>query len=149
MGLDMYLTANKYLSQHDEEGSKTSEKINEILGLEKTDFNVKSVRVEAMYWRKANAIHSWFVRNVQGGDDNCQEHDVSREDLIKLLAVCNHVIQFKEKAEKLLPIMEGFFFGGNEYDDWYFDDVAKTIDGINQIIKTFDDTYWFSYQSSW
>lgn len=149
MGLDMYLTANKYLSQYDEDGKEISEKINEVLGLDKTNFNVKGIKIEAMYWRKANAIHSWFVRNVQDDDDNCQEHDVSREDLIMLLAVCNHVIQNKDKAEELLPTASGFFFGGTDYDDWYFDDIAKTIEGINEVLKTFDDTYWFSYRSSW
>ena len=26
---------------------------------------------EVGYWRKANAIHGWFVRNVQNGKDDC------------------------------------------------------------------------------
>ena len=27
---------------------------------------------EVGYWRKANAIHKWFVDNVQDGNDDCK-----------------------------------------------------------------------------
>ena len=32
-------------------------------------------------WRKANAIHKFFVDTCQNGNDNCQRHYVSRENL--------------------------------------------------------------------
>ena len=37
------------------------------------------------YWRKANAVHNWFVDNVQDGNDGCKHYWVSKEDLQKLL----------------------------------------------------------------
>jgi len=43
------------------------------------------------YWRKANQIHAWFVHNVQGGRDECQESEVSREQLGELLDLCRKV----------------------------------------------------------
>src|SRR5260221_4638829 len=37
------------------------------------------------YWRKANAIHSWFVQNIQGGVDNCGRYEISWEQIAHLL----------------------------------------------------------------
>lgn len=43
---------------------------------------------EVGYWRKANAIHRWFVENVQNDVDNCAYYEVSKENLEKLLEIC-------------------------------------------------------------
>ena len=32
---------------------------------------------EMLYWRKANAIHDWFVDNIQGGEDDCNAYNLS------------------------------------------------------------------------
>lgn len=47
--------------------------------------------VEIGYWRKVNSIHNWFVQNVQDGIDERQESLVSKEDLERLLEVCQKV----------------------------------------------------------
>ena len=47
---------------------------------------------EIGYWRKANQIHAWFVDNVQGGKDDCEEYSVSRSQLGQLLAVVKEVL---------------------------------------------------------
>lgn len=39
---------------------------------------------EIGYWRKANAIHGWFVRNCADGVDERQPIKVSREDITAL-----------------------------------------------------------------
>lgn len=44
------------------------------------------------YWRKANAIHGWFVNECADGVDECQEIPVSREQLERLLAVTREVL---------------------------------------------------------
>lgn len=44
------------------------------------------------YWRKANAIHRWFVQNVQGGVDDCGTYIVTREQLEQLKATCEQVL---------------------------------------------------------
>lgn len=51
------------------------------------------------YWRKANAIHSWFVQNVQSGIDECEEFEVSRENLEKLRKTCQTVLD----SLKMIP----------------------------------------------
>ena len=40
------------------------------------------------YWRKANQIHHWFVENVQDGEDDCGDYEVSVEQLKYLLDIC-------------------------------------------------------------
>ncbi len=37
--------------------------------------------IEVGYWRKANQIHNWFVKNVQGGVDDCGYYGVTKEKL--------------------------------------------------------------------
>lgn len=48
---------------------------------------------EIAYWRKANAIHKWFVDNVQDGIDDCRQSVVTREQLNELLEVCKKVVE--------------------------------------------------------
>ena len=43
------------------------------------------------YWRKANAIHRWFVENVQNDVDDCDYYEVSKEQLEALLNICKEV----------------------------------------------------------
>lgn len=47
-------------------------------------------------WGNANAIHRWFVENVQQGQDNCAEYGVSEEDLRELLSLCTQVLEASE-----------------------------------------------------
>lgn len=45
------------------------------------------------YWRKANAVHKWFVERVQDGVDDCEIHrEVTRKDLEDLRDICKEII---------------------------------------------------------
>ena len=46
---------------------------------------------EVGYWRKANQIHNWFVKNVQDGIDDCGTYEVTEEQLVDLLDTCKEV----------------------------------------------------------
>lgn len=59
----------------------------------------ESFFTEVGYWRKANAIHKWFVENVQNDVDDCGYYEVSKEQLETLLAACVEV-RDKSKMEK-------------------------------------------------
>ena len=113
-------------------------------------------------WRKANAIHKFFVDEVQEGNDNCQRHYVTRENLEELLEIINTILEIKDstekitKAKELLPTdIEGCFFGSEEYDDWYFEnleDTKKVLDKLFAYEETAEDGHHFDnfyYQSSW
>ena len=103
------------------------------------------------YWRKANAIHNWFVNNVQDGVDDCAFHDeVTKENLEELRDICHEVLCDPDMAEALLPTQGGFFFGSIVYDEWYIDDLKRTIDIIDKVLETTDfDKQMIYYVSSW
>jgi len=87
MGLDMYLEKRMYIGW--DERSKLK-----ITGI-KEKFNIKNVKgivEEVGYWRKANAIHGWFVNNVQDGKDDCKDYHVNNKQLKELLDLVNKVI---------------------------------------------------------
>jgi hypothetical protein len=143
MGLDMYLSAKKHISNDDQV---------KVEGLPEAAFlKLKGVTYEGMYWRKANAIHAWFVENVQNGVDDCGEYEVETEQLAALMNVCADVIADPERAKELLPPQGGFFFGAAEVDDWYWDDVKRTYEELKQLLLALDSGDWwtFTYRSSW
>ena len=157
MGLDMYLSAKRYISGA-LRGEKDAEKQEAIQKLfpELEGFKgrwgdnspVKEVSIDVGYWRKANAIHDWFVRECQDGRDECQPSYVGREQLVQLRESCEEVLAKKSKASELLPTTSGFFFGSTEYDQYYFDDLKQTIEIIDHALKL--PTDWdFEYRSSW
>jgi hypothetical protein len=154
-----------------------NQKLWELFGLDKGE-NLASCEVsfECGYWRKSNQIHNWFVENVQEGKDDCKDYDVSREQLIKLREICDKVVRIlseqtrkkvmlkddfsnkeyeheiyedTEEIEGLLPTREGFFFGGCEYDEYYLNDMEETITIINKCLGDYDESWDFSYRSSW
>lgn len=154
MGLDMYLNAKRDFFTEYKKGKKTDSK--EAKALRKMfpemfkigNLDYIGISFEAGYWRKANHIHRWFIENVQDNEDNCGKFDVSREDLKKLLELCKKVLKNKDKAGKLLPTQEGFFFGNTEYDKYYFQDIKDTIQIIEKCLKL-PKEWDFEYQSSW
>lgn len=57
-------------------------------------FPQSSLQSEVGYWRKANAVHDFFVQTVQGGVDDCDYHDeVTREVLEELRDRCQRIIE--------------------------------------------------------
>ena len=123
---------------------------------------VMYVEEEVMYWRKANQIHNWFVNNVQDGKDDCGSYYVSFEQIKELYYLVQRVRESQDPAlaKKLLPPVEGFFFGSVEIDDWYWEDLKRTEEGLLEIIElgnldpvqNSDYPYTmqnFGYQSSW
>lgn len=130
MGLDMYLL-----------GVETK--------FDQHDYNIGMVRTmtEIGYWRKANAIHKWFVDNVQDGIDDCKNYFVDPSQLEELKELCQEVLNNPKKAKELLPTESGFFFGPTEYDEWYFSDLRDTIEIIDWALD--QNFCYFSYESSW
>ena len=114
------------------------------------------------YWRKANAIHNFFVQECQNGVDECQLSIVKKTHLKDLLKRCKRAMSLKdiylndgiikdgEGIETFLPTTSGFFFGGTEFNEWYFNDVEETIDLITKVLKETDfKTQIIFYRASW
>lgn len=161
MGLDMYLSARLYLSEY-ASNKKAFEKL-EKLKLPGITIpqpyinNFKSVQLEVplMYWRKANQIHDWFVTNTQDGRDECQTSYVSIEQLRELDEACSKVFMARGDAlsMELLPPAKGFFFGGKDVDEWYYEQVRTTMDATHRLIADYDagklGGWDFRYHASW
>jgi hypothetical protein len=152
MGLDMYLSRSTYIGgyfEHREVSGKVEVKIKDKI----LKFNPKSISEiieQVMYWRKANQIHAWFVKNVQNGVDECQRSYVSFEKLKELYDVVCKALDTKDAS--ILPPQSGFFFGSTDVDDYYWQDLEDTKQILEKIIKEDSETpegYSYYYQSSW
>lgn len=147
MGLDMYLSANRYVWNNEEAIQKA---VGDAISV--PDWaRVKGVTVEVGYWRKANHIHNWFVENVQNGVDDCGMYEVSMEQLNALRQVCVLVLESKddEVSAKNLPTQSGFFFGSTAYDEYYYQDVEDTIKIIDHVLSLDFNAFTLEYHSSW
>ncbi len=110
---------------------------------------ITNIEEEVMYWRKANAIHKWFVDNIQDGNDDCNEYIVPKSLLTqRLYTVVRDVLKNREMAETILPTTGGFFFGSTNYDYYYFNDLEYTKSVLEKIMQDKDCLYYY-YQSSW
>lgn len=115
------------------------------------------VRSVALYWRKANAIHRWFVENIQDGVDECQlSQAVSPFRLRELQAICEEALEAyeddrHEDARNVLEPTGGFFFGSTDLDEWWAEDARRTINEIDSILAEAKNVggVTFYYQSSW
>ena len=153
MGLDMGLSASRYLSDYNNADKQKKEELLEMFPelkvyLTEEENPIQEVRAIVGYWRKANQIHAWFVENIQEGEDDCKSYYVSREKLQELKNLCRQVLEDKSLADKLLPTQSGFFFGSTEYEGYYFDDLEETIRIIDNALAL-PETWRFEYQSSW
>ena len=164
MGLDMYFYAKKTTYKSFSKWDKSS-KVDETDYPEdlKTfsdyiyDRNFKSVQTETRYqigyFRKFNALHSYIVKTFANGIDNCQDIILYKEDVEQIKKVLDDVLnahQQVEKAKELLPTQSGFFFGGTDYDEFYFEDVKDAADLMQNFLDNFDfDKYQLVYQVSW
>ena len=149
MGLDKYLDKRTYVKYWEHNGDDNYE-VKVTKKDEPTNIDPKKVKYiieEAGYWRKANQIHRWFVQNVQGGEDDCGDYYVERNQLQELLDLCKIVQADHSKAEELLPSASGFFFGGTDYDEWYYNDIENTISVLEDALEDKNGEYY--YTSSW
>lgn len=178
----MYLTRKVYVGANYEHRGVVA-KISIKVGKRKLKIDpTKVVYVEERvgYWRKANQIHSWFVENVQYGEDDCQPHYVGKGQIEELLSICQKIVNSTKLvpgtvvngqslengkwkdiledgriledsmlAEEYLPTQEGFFFGGTNYDEYYWQDLLDTIEICQSVLDNWDEDTEIYYESSW
>jgi hypothetical protein len=164
MGLDMYLEARKYFSKFDYR-SDSDEKLPDYKELTKFfpegsdelgSHAGATLEITVGYWRKANAIHAWFVRECANGVDECQPIRVINGKLRELKVIIEFLMDIKdlpsvkEEIEKLLPPTAGFFFGNTEIDEYYWGDLQHTLDILNRAIDLEENQDCsITYQASW
>lgn len=174
MGLDMYL--KKHFVYEPFSMTEGRIPLETSLSIKRTDTqavlfdittpDVTGFVIDNVYWRKANMIHQWFVDNVQEGIDDCRLYELEETSLEKLLDIIDRLLDVKatksdvfanDLAKELLPNTEGFFFGSQEYDDWYWEELEDTQIKLKRLLEPIDRksqekfycyTY-LTYQSSW
>lgn len=111
------------------------------------------------YWRKFNALHHYIAKNY--GDlenDNCVDIHLEISDIEDILEILKKVQdtmktttktrldsrgnEYKEEVitnpkavEKIFPTADGFFWGSTDYDDYYIDEVNRTVDVLEQVVR--------------
>ena len=161
MGLDMYLYASKYIGRNDysdRENIKVSPEFDMMASLapegmtKYSDFGGIKVSYPIGYWRKANAIHGWFVNKCGGGVDECQDIYVPREKLVELRDLCKSAIKQPAMAGEVFPPTEEFFFDSSEIDKYYIQYLSDTVTMIDHILSVITKNDWeweFIYRASW
>ena len=159
----MYLYRREHLSNYSWGADNDKEKaafqtIVDALGIEPCEHSpMLNVEVCVAYWRKANAIHGYIVREHGGGVDECQSIYLTRNDLKVLRDKCDEILCVPANfmpnvAEKCgLNTVGGFFFGSTDYDEWYTDDLKRTVNQIDKILESTSEDSWtdFIYRASW
>lgn len=90
MGLDMYLTGQKYFHTNPAKDG---------------GYEVKEHHLRLGYWRNHPNLHGYIVENFADGEDNCREIELSAEDIRQILQAINNTV---------LPFTEGFFFAESD-----------------------------------
>ncbi len=177
MGLDMWLTARRRVFSSEAEYGGAVESLG-IRGHLETHEPALTVEFVVGDWRKANAVHGWFVREVQSGRDDTGVYNVARSELEQLRALCKKVLASttpapaeeggelpahegchgddgredeeldRRLAEELLPTSAGFFFGSRDYDWEYLECLRDTVAVVDRALAL-PDEWWFEYTSSW
>jgi hypothetical protein len=120
-------------------------------------------RAGAMYWRKANAIHAWFVNTVQDGVDDCRHAPVGVTDVEKLRDLCQSLLTLRQtnpaeaeaEALRVLPPQAGFFFGSTDVNEYYWEDLTRTVQGLTRVLVEYQKRHAageyveIEYHSSW
>jgi len=132
MGLDMYLYKKHYVKNWDHNTDRKFEIVVKLNGENHTVIDtskISSIQEDVGYWRKANQIHDWFVKNCQNGEDNCQESYVDQSKLEELLQICKDIkancklvegkvangYTFDENGEKKYDYIDGLVMENEEY----------------------------------
>ena len=178
MGLDMFLYVEEYVSKWhhqvaavedaQEKAAKTDSalpedvenllKVHRVydtvereLGLTPSpDFPHMLVKVCVGYWRKANAIHNWFIEQcAENGVDDCSDIYVSKDHFEQLKRDVKVALDKAEMTKKIPtsgPIQpkDGFFFGATNDFNWYLRDLRET----REMLARLPDRDYI-YRASW
>ena len=145
MGLDMYLYAVEHTSSEDMK-AHIAESVNLDKYADDDKFSSVIVKVQAMYWRKAWAIHNWFSIG------NGEERYVSNLELQTLVDELNEAIA---KCPNLCKDWDDESAGKQEYLDFngeelHWSHARYTVERLTELlsIASNDADRWVSFYYS-
>lgn len=115
---------------------------------------------------KNNQAFNWFIHNVMDNNINEEYYEVSKAQFEELLNTCNKVkdsfelsetggypyIVNEDVAKELFPLLEqrGYFFGLDQYNGRYAEQIIELIEIIENILETTDfETQMIYFNASW
>ena len=146
MGLDMYLRGRQFNTAYKEDVPRP-----------KLDnkYCIESMTIDLGYWRKHADLHGYIVDTFAKGIDKCQDIELSKEDLYKIIKAI--------REDKLKKDHSGFFFGnssGNGHYDKKRKDESMSLfqraitflqEGDKMIVEQnlYMDPRYVYYRASW
>lgn len=130
MGLDMYLTGEKYLLDWSNPANNKHE----------DGYPLKATRFALGYWRKHPDLHGYIVNNFAESEDDCKPVFLSADNIAELIAAV--------RAGNL-PKTTGFFFGESTNDD---EQKAEDVEILSKALEWLRADEWHRsiyYQASW
>ena len=89
------------------------------------------------YFRKVNFLFAYYQN--KGKMQNEWYALTDTDDIDDIIDRCEQVLKDHSLAETLLPTQAGFFFGGTDYNDWYFSDVKDCLRQMKKYRKLLKD----------
>jgi hypothetical protein len=99
--------------------------------------------------RKENHIQRAIEQMKGQSAVNCGYLFLNREDIALLVESLRTVNENPDYASAVLPTQNGFFFGGTQYDEWYFEDIKRELVDFEQILKDWDESAAYAYWAWW
>jgi hypothetical protein len=131
MGLDMYLTGEKYmLTDHNNPANTLTE----------DGFRLNTKLLRLGYWRKHPNLHGFMVNTFDLGEDTCRQINLDTDDIERIIEAV---------ARDALPYTEGFFFGESDGSEQLND--LRILSAALEWLRTPEANVWRSvyYQASW
>jgi hypothetical protein len=150
MGLDMYLDkcSNKAWPHRDVNVDDLQTNDPELYNILKPMLVTRgkfcpwtSLFEEVGYWRKANAIHKWFVDHVQNGNDDCGRYQVTKAQLEELLSTCEIIATHTVVAEG--SVKNGSVYADGVWQDQYIDGLVVVNKKIAQDLLPTQSGFFF------
>ena len=92
------------------------------------------------YFRKVNFLFEFFSGSLNEDETTAV---ITRGEMEELIDKCEFVLNNRDKASEILPTCDGFFFGSLDYDDYYFESVAKVLLSFQVILENYSDDYLY------
>lgn len=92
------------------------------------------------YFRKVNFLFEFFSGSLNEEETTAV---ITRGEMEGLIEKCEFVLNNRDKASEILPTCDGFFFGSLDYDDYYFESVAKVLLSFQVILENYSDDYLY------
>jgi hypothetical protein len=99
--------------------------------------------------RKENHIQR-AIEDITGQTvENCDYLLLTKRHVELLVSRLNGVSGDHGRATELLPTQDGFFFGGTEYSERYFQDIEDELEAFENILEGWDDDAHYAYWAWW